>query len=182
MNIFSSPPVYISKLRLDRGIARCQMVLHNDRSLYLFKAFFYFIYYTGIYKREFKSLTWDKIDLERNRAFLSNRIIYFPDKVKNLLVSYRQVFPNEERFLDLNEYDIEHIFGALNRGVPRNKRISIENMRTSFFVMCVKKRVPMEIMMKLMGALSPFVPYWYYYHCAKITDEMVEKIYKKKIK
>lgn len=178
---YKKVPGYITKERLDKVIAKCQ-VLFEPKNILYFKALFYLLYYTGISKKEIENLLWSKVDIEHKRIYLPDRVVYFPEKIKLLLKQYRENSPNEIMIFDLNSPKFKMTINRINKNTSKNQIVSIDSLRNAFIVMMVRRKIPMEITMKLVGFRDPTHIYKFYVHYSKLNDDYIEKIYRKRMK
>ncbi len=170
---------YISPKKLDLIISQCNTIFPN-RNIYFFKALFYLVYYTGIGKNDLFCLKRELIDFERKRICLEDRTVFFNDRVAEILKKYMDAVPNEPIVFSMTEGKIQ----SLNKDLYTiyTGKVGLDLFRKSLVSMMVSKKMPLETIVKLMGA-NNFSPKYIYNEFYKNKPKLnyIEKMYRRKI-
>lgn len=167
---------FISIKELDKIISRSVIFLEK-KSPKEFKALLYFMYYTGIKLNELYKLKRNDVDLTRCSVKLKNREIFFPQKVKNMLMEYFSSIPEGKNAFNFSEYDNKTYTEIFYKFSPPRKKMSLKNLRNSCISLFMRKKVGYETIRYLLDITKSEMEKYY-----KPNLKQIEKIYKRKIK
>lgn len=141
----------------------------------------YFMFYTGLRKCEYFSLMRKDIDIENKKVKIydsktkQERIVYFPDKVKDMLIAYFSSEPEEQNAFNITETSISYICSKLKPHGTIN--VHPHTLRHSFAINCLKSGIPLNIVSKLLGHKNIETTMRY----LRLSDGEIEKFYRDKI-
>ena len=116
-----------------------------------------------------------KINIQKRKA-KNPIVIYYPEEMKDLIQLYFDSCPEQESVFDFTNSALQYYYEKLNQNLE--KKINPHMFRHSFAVMFLKKGGDISILKELLGhkCLQSTLIY------AKMTDEDIEKEYRKIIK
>lgn len=116
----------------------------------------YFMFFTGLRKSEIYALKRKDFDLEQKRVKIyeqktkQERIVFYPDFVKQYLEGYFKLSPEKENAFNLGKGSIDYIFTKLK---PYCKEVNLTPhiFRHSFATYLAKKKMNLKYLKELMG-------------------------------
>lgn len=149
------------------------------------KALLLFMFYTGLRKSEIINLKRKNISIVKKRAKIydqkndKERIVYFPDKVAEVLVEYFTSEEEKTNAFNINKAQFDYIFGELKKNFPEKADYLYPHaFRHSFAVHCIRQGIPINILKEFMGHQSITSTSVY----LAIENEMLESYYRKNIR
>ena len=149
------------------------------------KALLLFMFYTGLRKSEIINLKRKDISIIKKRAKIydqkndKERIVYFPDKVAEVLVEYFTKEPEKQNAFNVNRAQFDYIFEELKKNFPEKADCLYPHaFRHSFAIHCIKHNVPINVLKEFMGHQSITSTSVY----LAVENEMLENYYRKLIK
>lgn len=120
------------------------------------KAILYFMFYTGIRVGEFKGLMRKNIDLENKIAKIygyktsTERIVFYPQKVADILKMYFDNEQEKENAFNTNVTSVQNIFRKLNEWI-KGEKLHPHLFRHSALTMMRKKGMNIEDIKEIAG-------------------------------
>ena len=175
-------PNYLTEKEIEE-IVRCLKIYYTKfMSTYKIEALIYFLFYTGVRKAELLNLKRNDLNLEENTGKVfgkgkKERRIYYPDKVKKLLVEYFKSEAETINAFSITKDQLINIPTVLRRHFP-NKRIYLHLFRHSFAHLALNKGIDLAKVSKLLGHSDIQTTMIY----VDPTEQEIEEKYKEKIK
>ncbi len=148
-------------------------------------AILFFMFYTGLRKKELCELKREDINLEKLKATIrlprknkKEYRVFFPQEIANLLVKYFKMEEEKINAFNVNPWQIRWIIHCLNEWLPQDKHFTPHNMRHSFAMMLVENDVDIAKAMELLGQTKIETTQIYY----RPTEKQIERDYHAKIK
>lgn len=145
------------------------------------KVILYFMFYTGVRKRELSNLKREDIDLEEETAKIRvptknrhERLVFFPPRVREMLRKFFETEKEEINAFNLTYNKISTLFAFL-RNFDRN--ISPHKLRHSYTQMLASLGIDIRVAQQLLGHKSIQSTLIYY----NPNIETVKKIYRERI-
>lgn len=149
------------------------------------KTVLYFLFYTGLRRNEFINLKRENIKLEERALIVriptknrSERTVFFPMKVKKLLINYFQLESETINAFNMQKGDLARLTGFLKTCMSNKRNVTVHMFRHSFANMLARSGVDSKIAQKLLGHKSILSTLIYYNPDIKI----VKQIYNEKIR
>jgi len=149
-------PDYLTEDDLSKAI-KYMATYHSDTySSDKISAILLFLFYTGVRKGELIFLKRADINLEENVAKIwgqkskQERFVYFPAKVKNILVKYFNSEKEEDNAFNLTVRKIDYICIILRKHIP-NKKIKAHLFRHSACRNMLRHNIPLTVCKDIMG-------------------------------
>ena len=149
------------------------------------KVILYFLFYTGLRRNEFINLKREDIKLEERAVIVriptknrSERTVFFPLKVKKLLIHYFQLEPGNINAFNIKNNEVSRLINFLKTCVSGKKNITMHMFRHSFANMLARAGIDVKIAQSLLGHKSVLSTLIYYNPDIKI----VKQIYNEKIR
>lgn len=140
----------IKKDELDKVITRIVNIWNYYKPLKL-KTILYFVYYTGISIEELKRIKRNQIDLEKNRCYLKNRVAFFPNIMKKLLIDYFNSEIEEKGAFNFTNRVYVRINELLEKYSSKNKEINFPLLKENYINRIISKNKNPFIINKLTG-------------------------------
>ena len=147
-------------------------------------AIVYFMFFTGVRRRQLVNLSRKDIDLTSRKAYIrlptknsEENVVFFTNKVAKVLRVFFAIEPEETNAFNITLDTLACLFKFLKNFTHNNKRIYPHLMRHSFGHFLAEKQVDVAMAMGLFGHKSIQSTLIYY----KPTAKNREKIYREKI-
>jgi site-specific recombinase XerD len=167
---------YIRIGDLDKIIQKAT-IFFNLENPYHFKSVIYFMYYTGISVNEMIHLKRISIDLDYMKVTLTDRILFFTPKVRDVITQYFQSQPETINAFNLSREMVKRFNEILQKYSTRKKNITLAYLRDCFANMAIRK-IGYNSLAYLLGTKSDEIlkKYWWF------DEKKIEKIYRRKIR
>ncbi len=159
----------------------------NDLRLnpYKVQVILYFMFFTGVRKKELCNLKRADIDIDNLKATIKiprknkkEYRVFFPIEVADLLRKYYRIEEEKDNAFNINKRQVDYIISLMDKYLPKDKHVTPHSMRHSYAMMLVENDVDVRKAMDLLGHTSLNSTLVYY----NPTEKQLEKTYHQKIK
>lgn len=187
----------IKTMKVDRKIRSVFTIKELDKMIrdtmtftstqpYKIKAMIYFMFYTGVRKKELLNLKRQDIDLDKRTAVIrvptknrNERIVMYPDIVVDVMRQYYRIEPVETvNVFNVTEPQFDYIINWMKNFCPQGKIFSAHILRHSFAHLLAANMIDIRVAQKLLGHKNLNSTAIYY----DPDIETIKLIYNKKIK
>jgi site-specific recombinase XerD len=151
------------------------VVLLTKETPLQFRLITFLTYYTGIVYGELILLKRKEVDLNRKLLILPTRLMFFPEKVNDLIKLFFSLHEEKENAFNITQEIYDYFNDLLLKA--SNKKISFEVLRHNFVFLLQKRKVGYEALKYLSGLSHQSLEKFYDPNVFEIG-----KIYKKKIR
>lgn len=138
---------------IEMGMTFCEQI-----QPYKIKVILYFLFFTGVRKKELLRLKREDIDLKNNLAYIKlptkgkeEGIVLFPAKLSEMLEEYFKIEPQEiNNAFNITEGQFLYLIKQLKDFSPNGKKFYIHILRHSFGNLLAKNKVDIRTAQKLL--------------------------------
>lgn len=121
------------------------------------RAILYFLFFTGLRRKEFLNLNRENIDLDKLTVYVKGKIknrmereVPFTEKVKKNIQLYFNTYPETSNAFNITDAQLFYLMKDLKDFVPK-KRLTLHILRHGFGRLLARKGINIRIAQKLLG-------------------------------